>query len=264
MSAPPNERERLKLLASAVNAARQTNFWRPRLGDSPIASLSDFQRLPITHVHEYRAQRFADLLADPGAIDWIPGSWLGQSPDRAPVAEGATEARIRVEIMREALSHAVPDDMREPTAVVASTFDNRYFAAEMCAVFVRMGIPAHLVSDCGTDRLAELVDLFAPDIIAILSDRLDIDRLPKSVQRIITVGSNAPSTRPRHVNLYVCNELGVLGMRTDAGQYSLFHHAFHFEISPNDTLVVTPYFSLVQPIIRLDTGDRVFPHAPII
>ena len=145
MNHPPSEPERLRLLASAVDAARRTRFWRRKLGSGPINSLSDFHRLPIVEAEEYRRQRFADLVTNPEEIDWIPGPWLGQSPARAPVAEGADEARLRVRILREALSPAVPKDVDEPSAVIASTFDNRYFGAEMCAVFVRMGIPAHLV-----------------------------------------------------------------------------------------------------------------------
>ena len=254
---PPNERERLRLLASAVDAARQTGFWRRKLGSGPINSLSDFQRLPIVKAREYRQQKFADLVTNPEEIDWIPGPWLGQDPERAPVAEGVSEARLRVRILRQALSPVVPDDIESPTAVVASTFDNRYFGAEMCAVFVRMGIPAHLVSDSGTDRFSELVSKFEPDIVALLSDRLDADDLPTSVLSVVTVGSGAIPKRIPFLDLYVCNEFGVLGIRNDGGEYKLAHDAFYFETSPEGTLVVTPYFSRVQPIVRLDTGDKI-------
>ena len=257
MNHRPSEPERLRLLASAVDAARRTRFWRRKLGSAPISSLSDFQTLPIVQAKEYRRQRFADLVADPEDIDWIPGPWLGQSPDRAPVAEGADEARLRVRILRDALSPAVPDDIEGPTAVVATTFDNRYFGAEMCAVFVRMGIPAHLVSDSGANRLSELVSQFQPDIVALLSDRLHLDDLPTSVRSLVTVGAETVPKGIPFLDLYVCNEFGLLGSRGDGGEYHLAHDAFYFEASPEDTLVVTPYFSRVQPIIRLDTGDTI-------
>ena len=45
-------------------------------------------------------------------------------------------------------------------------------------------------------------------------------------------------------------------MRTGPGDYRLAQDAFYFETSPRGTLVATPYFSRVQPIVRLDTGDR--------
>ena len=257
MNHPPNERERLELLASAVDAARQTRFWCRKLGNGPINSLSDFERLPVVEAREYRGQKFADLVANPEEIDWIPGSWLGQSPDRAPVAEGVSEARLRVRILRQALSQTVPDDIESPTAVVATTFDNRYFGAEMCAVFVRMGIPAHLVSDSGTDRFSELVSEFEPDIVALLSDQLDADDLPTSVRSVVTVGTGTVPKGIPFLDLYVCNEFGVLGSRNGEGEYNLAHDAFYFETSSEGTLVVTPYFSRVQPIVRLDTGDRI-------
>ena len=257
MNHPSNEQRRLELLASAVDAARQTCFWRRKLGKGPINSLSDFERLPIVQAREYRQQRFADLVTNPGEIDWIPGPWLGQDSERAPVAEGASEARLRVRILREALSPVVPKDVDETSAVIASTFDNRYFGAEMCAIFVRMGIPAHLVSDSGTDRFSELLNKFEPDIVALLSDRLDADDLPTSVRSVVTVGARTVPKGIPSLNLYVCNEFGVLGSRTDGGEYNLAHYAFYFETSPEGTLVVTPYFSRVQPIVRLDTGDRI-------
>ena len=262
MNHPPNERERLELLAPAVDAARQTRFWSRKLGSEPVNSLSDFEQLPIVEASEYRRQRFADLVTNPEEIDWIPGPWLGQSPDRAPVAEGASEARLRVRILRQALSQAIPDDIESPTVVVATTFDNRYFGAEMCAVFVRMGIPAHLVSDSGADRFSELVSKFEPDIVALLSDRLDTHDLPTSVRSVITVGAEAVPKGIPFLDLYVCNEFGVLGSRNDKGEYNLAHDAFYFETSLGDTLVVTPYFSRIQPIIRLDTGDRIRVNAP--
>lgn len=257
MNHPSNEQRRLELLASAVDAARQTCFWRRKLGNGPINSLSDFERLPIVQAREYRRQRLADLVTDPEEIDWIPGPWLGQDSERAPVAEGASEARLRVRILREALSPAVPKDVDDPSAVIASSFDNRYFGAEMCAVFVRMGTPAHLVSDSGTDRFSELLNKFEPDIVALLSDRLDADDLPTSVRSVVTVGARTVPKGIPSLNLYVCNEFGVLGSRTDGGEYNLAHDTFYFETSPEGTLVVTPYFSHVQPIVRLDTGDRI-------
>ena len=262
MNARAGSRGRVELLASAVDAARQTNFWRRKIGNDPITSMPDFKRLPIVETGEYRKQRFADLIAIPDEIDWIPGPWLGQSPNRAPVAEGATEARLRVRILRWGLSQAVPDDIHDPTAVVISTFENRYFGAEVCAVFVRMGIPAHLVTDSGTDRINELVSIVEPDIVAVFSDQVDTCHLPGSVRRLVTVGSAGIPGHIPVLDLYVCNEFGVLGIRNDGGEYRLAHDYFYFETSPEGTLVVTPYFSRIQPIIRLDTGDRIRVPAP--
>ena len=127
----------------------------------------------------------------------------------------------------------------------------------MCAVFVRMGIPAHLVSDSGTDRFSELVSEFEPNIVALLSDQLDTGDLPPSVRSVVTVGAKSVPKGIPFLDLYVCNEFGVLGSRNDGGEYNLAYDAFYFETSPEGALVVTPYFAGVQPIIRLDTGDRI-------
>ena len=56
------------------------------------------------------------------------------------------------------------------------------------------------------------------------------------------------------MDLLVQNELGVLGIRSTSESYEMNHHRFHIEESPKGTLAVTPYFSRVQPVIRLDTG----------
>lgn len=257
MNPSPSYKDRFRLLACTVSAAQQTKFWRRKLGDSPINSMSDFENLPIIEAREYRRQRFADLVAKPDEIDWIPGPWLGQSPSLAPIAEGSAEARVRVRTLRRFLTHAVPDDIQNPTAVVASTYDNRYFGAEMCAVLVRMGIPAHLLTDSGTDRLGDLAGEFEPDIVALLSDKLDANDLPDTTRSVVTVGGARMTKHILHLDLYVCNEFGALGMRTNHGDFHLAHDVFHFETSPCGTLVATPYFSRVQPIVRLDTGDSI-------
>ena len=254
MSLVPKGEYRIELLAEAVEAARHANFWRPKIGDIRINSLFDFERLPVVEANEYRRQRFSDLVANANAIEWIPGPWLGQSASRAAVAEGANEARIRVRIMREALSDAIPRDAGDNAAVVVCAFDNRYFGAEMCAVFARMGTPAHLVADCGASDLEKLVGDFQPDIVALLSDQLHFDQLPGSVRYAITVNANLLPQNMPFADLYVCNEFGVLGSRRDDGEYKLAHDAFYFENAPGRSLVVTPYFSRTQPIIRLDTG----------
>ena len=72
----------------------------------------------------------------------------------------------------------------------------------MCAVLVRMGIPAHLVSDSGTNRFSELVSKFEPDIVALLSDRLDADDLPTSVRSVVTVGAGNLSRKASRFWIY--------------------------------------------------------------
>lgn len=250
-SRPPNH---VTLLRAVVESARGTRFWKARLGSDAIESLADFERLPVTPAREYRRQKFGDLVAEPDAIEWIPGPWLGQSAERAPVAEGAAEARVRVAVARRVLSEATPDGVEGAVVAVVSTFASRYFGAEVCAAFVRMGVSAHLVTDTGTGRLSELVGALRPDVVAALSDSVELGGLPESVRGVVTVRMGKRVRGVRHVDLLVQNELGILGASVDGGGYRLAHDMFHFEGSADGGMVVTPYFFRVQPMVRLDTG----------
>lgn len=242
------------LLKEAVASARLTRFWRQKLAVQPLESLADFERLPFTSVEEYRQQSFTSVVADPDGIEWIPGPWLGQLPDRVPMAEGPAEAKVRVDLMTDAIRPALPNEANGSMALVITTGDRRHFGAETCAALVRMGIPTHLVVDEATDRLEYLTRVFEPEVIIALSPAIDLMILPDSVNGIVTVGHGFLGVAVRHVDLLVQNELGVLGASYGPSSYVMHHHRFHFEESPRGTLAVTPYFSRVQPLIRLDTG----------
>ena len=244
-----------ELLAAVVESARRAPFWRRKLGDRPIRSLADFESLPTTTASEYRRQPFGDVLAHPAGVGWIPGPLLGQSPDRVAVAEGADEAQVRIRAITRALSRAAPPEIARPTALVATTAAGRYFGAEMCAALIRRGIPAHLVTDAGSDDLAGLVRRLEPDILGILTPALDVENLPRSVVGAIALtGMTPPRGVARHVEILAQNELGALGFAVNGGGMVFNEDLFHFETSPSETLVATPYHARVQPIVRLDTG----------
>lgn len=248
---PPNYAQ---LLCVAVDASRKSRFWSARLGDRSVRSIADFETLPFTSVEEYRAQFLESVVADTEGIEWIPGPWLGQSSDRVPMAEGPAEARVRVDLIADALKQALSDEPRGSSALVVVESKRRHFGAEVCAVFVRMGVRAHLITEDATDRMAYLLGAFAPDVLVAISSNLDLRALPDSVTGIVTVGDDAMLEGKRHIDLFLQNELGVLGSRFENERYELNHHKFHIEESPNGTLVATPYFSRVQPVVRLDTG----------
>ena len=242
------------LLMDGVASARRSSFWRQKLGEEPVSSQEDFDRLPFTSIREYRRQSFASVVADPDAIEWIPGPWLGQSPDSVPVAEGPTEAKVRVDLMTDTIRPSLPEETDGSSALVITTSGRRHFGAEMCAALVRMGVQGHLVTDEATDRIDALVRIFEPDVVVALSQVIDLRNLPDSVTGVVTAGRGLLIEEIRHVDLLVQNELGVLGASFGSGGYAMNHHRFHFEQSPLGTLAVTPYFSRVQPLIRLDTG----------
>ena len=244
----------IQLLSEAVDSARLSQFWSAKLGNQPIASLADFDNLPFTPVEEYRGQTFDSVLADVDGIEWIPGAWLGQSPDRVPVAEGPSEANLRVELMADAIRPALSERLNISSALVIVPAKRRHFGAEICAVLVRMGVQAHLLIDEATDRLEYLIQAFGPEVVVALSEAIDTKILPETVTGVVTAGRGAPSEDSRRVDLCVQSELGVLGVASKSRGYEMNHHRFHFEESASGTLAVTPYFSRVQPIIRLDTG----------
>ena len=156
--------------------------------------------------------------------------------------------------MAEALNQALPDEPSGSSALVVVEGERRHFGAEVCAVFVRMGVRAHLITEDATDRTKGLINAFAPDLLVALTSNLEIQKLPASVTGVVTVGRDAVLEGKRHVDLLIQNELGVLGARPGSGRYELNHHRFHIEESPRGTLTVTPYLSRVQAVIRLDTG----------
>lgn len=246
----------VEALAAVVESARRAAFWRRKMGDAPpIRSLADFESLPVTPVSEYRRQRFGDVIAQPSKIAWIPGPPLGQSPDRVAVAEGADEARARIEALTRALALAVPPGLASPSAVVASTAAGRYFGAEMCAAFIRMGITAHLITDAGSADLAGVIRRLRPTVLGALTPALDAESPPRSVVGAITrIGGASLPEVARGVEILVQNELGVLGCAVNGGALVMNEDLFHFETSQDGTLVATPYFSRVQPMPRLDTG----------
>lgn len=254
----------VEALSAVVESARRAAFWRRKLADADapaiIRSLADFEALPITPASEYRRQPFGDVLADPAGVGWIPGPPLGQSPRRVAVAEGADEARVRILALTRALSLAVPpggDAVASAAALVATTAAGRYFGAEMCAALIRMGTPAHLVTDAGSADLAAAVRRLRPNIVGALTPALNLAELPRSVVGVITPlggGAAASGDARAVVEILVQNELGVLGCALDGGNLGMNADLFHFEMSANGTLVATPYFARVQPIVRLDTG----------
>lgn len=243
-------------LSAVVEAARRAPFWRRKLGDRPIRSLADFESLPITAASEYRRQGLGDVLADPAGVGWIPGPLLGQSPHRVAAAEGADEAQVRIRALSRALDRAVPGGLERPTALVASTAARRYFGAEMCAALIRRGIPAHLATDAAADDLAGLIRRLEPSVLGALTPALgDGAGLPPSVAGVVgLIGEPSPRGAARTVEIVAQNELGALGFAVDGGGAVFSEDLFHLETSPGGTLVATPYFSRVQPIVRLDTG----------
>ena len=82
----------VELLVETVASARNSRFWRKKLGDQPVRSIADFEGLPFTSVEEYRAQTFDSVVANKGGIEWI--SWTLARTVPQPCSNGRGSSRV--------------------------------------------------------------------------------------------------------------------------------------------------------------------------
>lgn len=257
MTFSPDTSSLLHRLDSVVKAAANTGYYDNSNPPIPhgISSLDAFQTIPPTPILEYRAQKLADTVTDPSAIEWVVGPYLGQSPHNVPYAEDSSAAVTRNELFRHALSQAVTQNPNASAAVVA-THQTRYFGAEMASLLVRMGVPAHLFVDHNTVRLATILQAVEPSTLIVLDDVKE-ELIPASVEVCVTVRQSQIFARRRQIDLYTVDELGLLGYSTDCQTYRLNLVEFHFERSETGRLIVTPLYNLLQPKLRIETLDEV-------
>jgi hypothetical protein len=247
----------IELLDNVVKASSRTSFYSSRMnGVKSIASLDDFLRLPVTSLPEYRAQRLADVLADSSRVQWIVGAYRGQEPSSVAVAEGAEESVNRFDLLTDAVKGQLPDLEGKSCAIVTSP-QRRYFAAETGTILIHAGIPSHVFVDRGAERTYERLRLVRPDILVILSDELNENALPSGIELCITFRQSHRLTRYPQLDIYLVDEPGFLGQSTDCRNYTLNRDMYYFETSAAGNLVVTSLYNRVQPILRIETLDRV-------
>ena len=249
----------VELLDHVVRAAGRTPFYSQLLkGPDRIRSLEDFGRIPVTPLERYREQRLADVLADPGRIEWIVGPYKGQSTASVAVAEGPEEGAYRCDLFTDAVKECESLEAHRNCAVVTSA-EKRYFAAEIATILIRSGVPSHLFVDNGGPRTYERLHHTSPDLLVILSEPLAETELPRSIERCVTFRRSQRMEKLQQLDLYVIDELGFLGHSTDCEIYTLNRDVYYFERSDCANLVVTSLFNRVQPMLRLQTMDKVRP-----
>ena len=270
----------VELLGSVVEAAATTRFYRDRLSGAPgIGGLDDFRKLPITPIGLLRGQQLADTLADPGALQWIVGSYRGRAQPSVAVAESVTETAARYDVFRDALRDAW-DLTAIDTAAVASSPGRRHFAAEVSTILGYMGIPAHVLIDRGGEspsvvpakagtqrggpagpaavgRLYQAVRLLAPDLLVVLADGFDESRVAGHAAHAVTFRRSHKLERRRQVDVYMVDELGFLGHSEDMERWTLYNDQYLYERSESGKLVVTALHNRTQPMLRIETDDRV-------
>ena len=251
---PQNLVERLD---SIVEAASRTEFYsRSLTGRAGVLSLEDFHEIPVTPLTVYRRQRLGDVISRAAEIEWIVGAYAGQTPDRVAVTEGPEEGATRHDLFMDAVKQGFQLAEHAVGAILTPP-GRRFFAAEVGAILIRAGVPTHVFIDKGGPRTYDFLSNVRPGIVVILSSEIDEARLPDGVELCVTFGRSQRMARLDQLDLYHVDELGYLGQSTDCESYVLNRDEYYFETSENDRLVVTSLFNRVQPMLRIETMDRV-------
>ena len=247
----------VQLLSEVVAAAQRTAFYRPLLsGRAGITSLDEFRSLPVASLSEFRRQRLGDVVSDPARVQWIAGPHKGQSRYQVAVAEGADETGARYAVFKDALREAFPDSGGRTGAVFTSP-GRRYFAAEISTMLGYLRIPAHVFVDDGTGRPYDRLRQVRPELLVILSDHIDESALPSGVELCLTFRRSHRLKGFRQLDIYVIDELGLLGHSTDLRAWILYNDQYFFERSQSGRLIVTSLHSRTQPLLRLETDDEI-------
>ena len=258
MTSLPDTPSLVHRLDSVLKAANETEHCRTAHPPIPsnLPSLESFQAIPPTPILEYRALRLPTTLTDPSAIEWVVGPYLGQTLKNVAYAEDSDAAQTRNNLYRHALGQAV-SNVRESSAVVMATHQRRYFGAELASVLVRMGVPAHLFVDVRPPRMEQVLQALEPSILVVLDDGVFEEVIPASVNLCVTVRRSHIFAQHPQIDLYIVNELGLLGYSDDCQRYHLNHAEYYFEQNESGRLIVTPLYNLLQPKLRIETLDEV-------
>ena len=245
------------LLNRVVRSASQTTFYGARLsGRTGIASVDEFRAIPPTPLAEFRERALRDTLAEPSNVDWIVGAAGGQSPMRTAMVENADEGAIRYDVLADAVKEQLVLDA-STMCVAISTPERRYFASEVATVLIAAGAHAHVFTDEGRPRTYERLDLLGPQVVVMLSPRLEEYRLPETTKLALTFNREHRLTRFPQLDVYHVDGLGFLGHSYNLQTYTLNSDVYYFEQSDEGRLMVTPLYGRVQPALRVITEDRV-------
>ena len=247
----------VELLSRVVRSASRTAFYGPRLsGATGIATLDEFRAIPPTPLSEFHERALRDTIAEPNKVDWIVGADGGQSPARTAMVENADEGAIRYDVLADAVKEHIVLDASTVCAAV-STPEGRYFASEVATILIAAGAHAHVFTDEGRPRTYERLDLLEPQVVVMLSPRLEEALLPEAIKLAITFNREHQMARMPQLDVYHVDGLGFLGHSADLRTYTLNSDVYYFEQARDGRLIVTPLYGRVQPALRVLTEDRV-------
>ena len=246
----------VELLDKVVRSASRTAYYPPgspaRPGSPRWTSSAPFPRPRCRN--SANARCVTPSLSH--KVDWIVGADGGQSPTRTAMVENADEGAIRYDVLADAVKEQVSLDASTVCAAV-STPERRYFASEVATILIAAGAHAHVFTDDGRPRTYERLDLLEPDVVVMLSPRLEEDRLPQTTKLAITFNREHRLTRLPQLDVYHVDGLGFLGHSSDLDTYTLNSDVYYFEQSSDGRLMVTPVYGRVQPALRVLTEDKV-------
>ena len=246
----------LNQLNLVIAAAKKTRYYQKSAESLPqqIKSLDAFKSIKPTSLREFRSQPLSDTITDPSQIEWIVGRYDGQSPLTIPFVENSAASGIRQDLYTQAMNSAGQFDANTP-AIVVATHLRRYLGAELASSLVRMGIIAHLFVDLNIDRFNDILNRLRPSILVVLDDAITENLIPQFVNLCVTVRKTHQFVEHTQVDLFLIDELGLLGHSIDHQHYSLNHMEYYFEYTDQGGLIVTPLYNLLQPKLRIETLD---------
>ncbi len=244
-------------LDGVVSASARTAFYSRSLDRrSSVNSLEDFRNIPVTPLEIYRRQRLGEVVADISKIEWIIGPQKGQSPESVATTEGPEEAATRYELFIDAVKQCLSLE-RPLTCVIVTSSSQRFFAAEIGGILIRAGVSTHVFIDKDSIRTYEMLGHLSPEILVVLSSRLDEEKLPGSLELCVTFRHSQKMRKISQLDFYQIDELGFLGQSTDCESYFLNNDEYYFERSDSGRLIVTSLYNHVQPMLRIETMDTV-------
>ena len=247
----------VQLLNGVLGAAAGTPFYKSILdGHVPVASMEEFGAAPVTPLARFREQRLADVLPDPGRLQWIVGPYRGHDRRSVAVAEGVDETGARYDVFKDALREVDPGSKLRSCAVVTAPA-RRYFAAEISTILGYIGVQAHVFVDSDRARTYKRLSQVRPEVLVILCDDIEESSLPAGLELCITFRKSQRLAGCRQLDLYHIDEFGFLGHSTDLERWILYNDQYLYERSAKGRLIVTSLHNRTQPLFRLETEDEV-------
>jgi hypothetical protein len=255
----------LESLEATVRCARGVPFWRDHLPDRAIASLADFEALPLSSRADLSmAGGLGALVSDPREIfrSTYP---FDQTVCTFPfqVVAGDMDLYIRHERMLAILA-ATGHAERGETLILTSPAQY-FFASDLCAeiFFEKQHCSMQDVTGMTPRDIGRRIEAFGAEMVILATESRAIrpEIFPASVDAVVTFRGAYPELAEldaRVVDVYGLTEAPYLGHRL-AGEsgYSFDRNHFYLERAPSGALAITTLLWEVMPLIRYRTYDLV-------